>query len=594
MEHLHFIQDMAVVMAVAALVTLIFHQLKQPVVLGYIVAGVIVGPHSLSFPSISDQGTIRTLAELGIIFLMFSLGLEFSLRKLREVGMTALIAAGAEIVLMIWLGHEIGRHFGWSTMDSLFLGAMLSISSTTIIVKALDELGKKREPFAQLIFGILIVEDILAIALIALLSSIAMTGSVEADQVAGTLGKLALFITVALMTGLLLIPRLLNYVARFNSREMLLVTVLGLCFGFCLLVIKLGYSVALGAFIIGAIMAEARQLKQIERLIEPVRDMFSAIFFVAIGLMLDPRVLLDYAWPITIITLAVVLGKIVTCSVGTLMSGHGGGTSLKVGMGLAQIGEFSFIIASLGLSLKVTSDFLYPIAVAVSALTTLFTPYLIRAADPATHLLYRCTPRSISSLFSYYTSWLEGLRLDGDKALVASLIRRMVFQVLLNLAIVAAIFIAGSYLVAHSKHLPHLPYPYHGVGVWTLCLLLSLPFQIAMYRKLQVFSLLLAEIGLASGPIGNMSPAIRTVIAQLIPLAAITGITLWMIALSATILPPMDVLIGLVAVMVLIALVLWRQFVKLHSRLQIALLETFEQTSDKPADKLPEQTPQHG
>lgn len=564
------------VMLVAAVVTLLFHQLKQPVVLGYILAGVIVGPHTFAFPSISDQATIKTLAELGIIFLMFSLGLEFSLRKLREVGMTALVAAGGEIVLMIWLGHEIGRHFGWSTMDSLFLGAMLSISSTTIIVKALQELGKKNESFAQLIFGILIVEDILAIALIALLSSIAMTGTVEVGQVATTLGKLSLFITVALMGGLLLIPRLLNYAARFNSREMLLITVLGLCFGFCLLVIKLGYSVALGAFIIGAVMAEARQLKQIERLIEPVRDMFSAIFFVAIGLMLNPSVMLDYAGPIAIITLAVVIGKIVTCGVGTLLSGHDGRTSLKVGMGLAQIGEFSFIIASLGTSLKVTSDFLYPIAVTVSVLTTLLTPYLIRAADPTSALVYRLTPRSVSTFFNYYTTWLENLRLQGDHAMVATLIRRIVVQVLLNLAIVAAIFLGGSYLFAHRGDLPQLPYPYRGVGIWTLCLLLSVPFQIAMFRKLQALSLLLAEIGLAGSPIGQQPAAIRAVIAQVIPLAAIGGITLWMLALSSAILPPMEILVLIVALVLVIALVLWRQFVRLHSRLQIALVETFE------------------
>lgn len=578
MEHLHFIQDLAAVMVVAAIITLIFHQLKQPVVLGYIVAGVLIGPHTFSFPLVSDQDSIKTLSELGIIFLMFSLGLEFSLRKLKEVGSTALVAAGGEIILMIWLGYEIGRYFGWSTMDSLFLGAMLSISSTTIIVKALEEVGKKHEAFAQMIFGILIVEDILAIALIALLSSIAMTGQVEISQVATTFGKLTLFITVALMLGLLLVPRLLNYVERFKSREMLLITVLGLCFGFCLLVIKLGYSVALGAFIMGAIMAEARQLKQIERLIEPIRDMFSAIFFVAIGLLLDPNVIVQYAWPITIISLAVIVGKIVTCSMGTLLSGHDGRTSLKVGMGLAQIGEFSFIIAALGTNLKVTSDFLYPIAVTVSALTTLTTPYLIKAADPASNLISRVTPSAIRTIFRYYSEWLESLRLKGDRALVANLIRRIVFQVLLNLAIVAAIFISGSYLVAHSSKLPHFPHPYNGVGVWTCGLLLSLPFLVAMYHKLQALSLLLAEIGLAGNPIGQQAPALRAVIAQVIPLAAIGGVVIWIIALSSAILPPMELLIALVVVMLVIALVLWRQFIKLHSRLQIALVETFERS----------------
>jgi K+:H+ antiporter len=284
------------------------------VVLGYLVAGIIIGPHTPPFQLIHDEDAIATLAELGVVFLMFSLGLEFSIRKLARVGATAVVAALAEIVLMLWLGYEIGRWFGWGTMDAVFLGAMLAISSTTIIVKALDELGMKRERFAQLIFGILIVEDILAIGMIALLSGIAATGTLAAGAVLATLGQLALFLVVALVVGILAVPRLLAHVARFRRDEMLLITVLGLCFGFCLLVVQLGYSLALGAFVIGAVMAESRQLAAIERLTAPLTDMFSAIFFVAIGLMIDPRVLAQYAVPIAVITVAVVVGKVLTCS----------------------------------------------------------------------------------------------------------------------------------------------------------------------------------------------------------------------------------------------------------------------------------------
>lgn len=255
----------------------------------------------------------KTLAELGVILLMFSLGLEFSLKKLKQVGATAFIAAFLEILVMVWVGYEIGRLFSWSTMDSVFLGAMLSISSTTIIVKALAELGKSKEQFAQLIFGILIIEDILAIAMIALLSGIAMTGSLHASDVGLTLGKLAIFLVASLVVGLLAVPRLLTYITRFKSNEMLLVTVLGLCFGFSLLAVKFGYSVALGSFIIGAVIAESREIHRVEHLIESVRDMFSAIFFVAIGLLIDPQVLASYWLPILIITAAVVIGKIIAC-----------------------------------------------------------------------------------------------------------------------------------------------------------------------------------------------------------------------------------------------------------------------------------------
>ena len=379
MHAISFIQDLAVIMLVAGVVTILFHRFKQPVVLGYIVAGFIIGPHTPPFGLIHDEETIRILAELGVIFLMFCLGLEFSLRKLFKVGATAFIAAFMEITLMIWIGYEIGRWFDWNTMDSLFLGAILAISSTTIIVKALNDLKMKNERFAQLIFGVLIVEDILGIGIIALLSSIAVSGSVSPEEVFSTVGILSLFMIVALVIGILLVPRVLAYVARFESNEMLLITVLGLCFGFCLLVVKLEYSMVLGAFLIGAIMAESRQLLKIERLIEPVRDLFSAIFFVAIGLMLDPAILLEYALPIVVITIAVVLGKMLSCGLGAFIAGNDGRTSLRVGMGLSQIGEFSFIIAALGMTLQVTSSFLYPVAVAVSVLTTLMTPYLIRA-----------------------------------------------------------------------------------------------------------------------------------------------------------------------------------------------------------------------
>ncbi len=324
MHAVDFIQDLAVIMLVAGVVTILFHRLRQPVVLGYIVAGFIIGPHTPPFGLIHDEDTIKTLAELGVIFLMFCLGLEFSLRKLFQVGATAFIAAFREIVLMIWIGFEIGRFFEWSTMDSLFLGAILAISSTTIIVKALGDLKMKNERFAQLIFGVLIVEDILGIGIIALLSGIAVSGSVETGEVFSTVGKLSLFMIVALVVGILLVPRLLAYVAKFESNEMLLVTVLGLCFGFCLLVVKLEYSMVLGAFLIGAIMAESRQLVQIERLIEPVRDMFSAIFFVAIGLLIDPKILVEYAWPIALITVAVVLGKMFSCGMGAFIAGNDG------------------------------------------------------------------------------------------------------------------------------------------------------------------------------------------------------------------------------------------------------------------------------
>ncbi|MDO7901081.1 cation:proton antiporter [Pseudomonas sp. K1(2024)] len=583
MHAISFIQDLAVIMLVAGVVTILFHRLRQPVVLGYIVAGFIIGPHTPPFGLIHDEDTIKTLAELGVIFLMFCLGLEFSLRKLFKVGATAFIAAFLEIVLMIWIGFEIGRWFGWNTMDSLFLGAILAISSTTIIVKALNDLKMKNERFAQLIFGVLIVEDILGIGIIALLSGIAVSGSVSSGEVFSTVGKLSLFMIVALVIGILLVPRLLAYVAKFESNEMLLITVLGLCFGFCLLVVKLEYSMVLGAFLIGAIMAESRQLLKIERLIEPVRDLFSAIFFVAIGLMIDPQVLVEYAWPIVVITLAVVLGKMLSCGMGAFIAGNDGRTSLRVGMGLSQIGEFSFIIAALGMTLQVTSDFLYPVAVAVSAITTLLTPYLIRAADPLSIRLGKVVPQRLSRVLSLYGEWLRSIQPQGEGAMLAAMIRRILLQVGVNLALVIAIFFSGGYFAMRIG--AWLSEWIGDVGqqkalIWGAALLLSLPFLIAAYRKLKALSMLLAEMGVKPEMAGRHTQRVRRVIAEVIPLLSLLVIFLLLSALSASILPTSELLLIIAVVAAVVVALLWRWFVRMHTRMQVALLETLENSRD--------------
>lgn len=402
MHPIEFIQDLAAVMLMAGVISILFRRMKQPVVLGYIIAGIIIGPHTPPVSFISNQDSIQTLAQLGIVFLMFSLGLEFSFRNLKQVGIAVSIIAFIEIIIMLGLGYFIGQAFEWTTVDSLFLGGILAISSTTIIVKALKELNLQKENFAYLIYGVLIVEDLLGVAILAILSGIAINGAVDLGNIFWIIGKLILFLIVASLIGLFAIPKILEYVAEFRSREALLVTMLGLCFGFCLLVIEFGYSMALGAFMIGAIMAESREIKVIRQLTAPVRDMFSAIFFVSVGLLLDPKIVMEYAWLIGIITLAVVLGKVITCTLGALIVGMNGKTSLRVGMGLAQIGEFSFIIAALGVSLGVTNTILYPIAVTVSVITTFLTPYLMRSADPLASYLAQRLPTKLVILFDKY------------------------------------------------------------------------------------------------------------------------------------------------------------------------------------------------
>lgn len=576
-----FIQDMAIIMLVAGFVTLLFHRLKQPVVLGYIVAGFVIGPYMPGVGGlVHDEHTIQVLAELGVIFLMFFLGLEFSLRKLVQVGATALLAAVLEILLMVWIGYEIGRFFGWSTMDSLFLGGILAISSTTIIIKALNDLGMKNERFAQLIFGVLIVEDILGIAIIALLTGIALSGSVVPGEVASTVGELVLFMIVALVVGILVIPRLLAYVARFQSEEMLLVVVLGLCFGFCLLAIKLEYSMVLGAFMIGAIMAESRQLAQIERMVMPVRDMFSAIFFVTIGLLINPAVLAEYTLPIVVITVAVILGKVVSCGIGTFLAGNDGRTSLRVGMGLSQIGEFSFIIATLGMTLKVTSEFLYPVAVAVSAITTFSTPYLIRAADPLSLKLAQWMPSPVVRTSRLYGEWLRSIQPQGDSVILVRMVQKILLQTLVNVSLVIAAFIGAAYFAGSlggwlSEWVQQEQW--HKAIIWGGALLVSTPFLIAAYRKMKALSMLLAEMSVKADVAGRYTTRLRQLMAELIPLAFMTAVLLLLSALSASILPSGYLLLLVLLAAAGLTALLWRWFVRIHSQMQVALIDTFKQ-----------------
>jgi CPA2 family monovalent cation:H+ antiporter-2 len=578
-----FIQDLAIVMVVAGFITILCRRFNQPMVLGYIIAGIIIGPYTPPISFISNEDTMHTLAELGIIFLMFSLGLEFNLRKLSKVGLAASIAAFAEIVLMMWLGYEIGRLFEWEKIDSLFLGAILAISSTTIIIKTLTELGMKKEPFAQLIFGILIIEDIFAILILTLLAGIALTGSLNVGDMILNITKLSSFLVISLLLGILLIPKLLAYIAKFNNDEVLLISVLGLCFGFCLLVVTLDYSVALGAFIMGAVIAESKQLNKIEHLISPLRDMFSAIFFVSVGLLFDPQILVHYWEPLIIITIAVILGKILTCSLGVLITGQNGNTAMHTGMGLAQIGEFSFIIAGLGITLNVTGEFLYPIAVAVSVITTFLTPYLIRSSDTVTQWTKAIIPHRVASIFNTYQMWLQNIRPREHKQLM-KIIKRSLLQVLINLLVVMGIFLSGAYF-ATTKLMPIIiPITDERIQVtliWSAALLISLPFLIAAYRKIKALSMIIAEVSVRESVGHQFTPHARKVISEVIPITAIMSIMIFICALSSSILPPIKLLIVVLVIAALLIGFILPWCIKFHSRLQISLIDTLTHDDEK-------------
>jgi CPA2 family monovalent cation:H+ antiporter-2 len=577
--HGEFLQDLAVVMIVAGLVTVLCHRLRQPVVLGYIIAGVIIGPHLRIPLFVRDQHTVSVMSELGVILLMFSLGLHFSLRKLAAVGVTAFVAAGLEILLMLLIGYGIGRGFGWGRMDSLFLGAILSISSTTIIAKALSELGLAKERFADLIFGILVVEDILAIAMIALLSGLAKTGSLDVGEVATTLGGLGLFLTAVLVVGLLAVPPLLRYVGRFRSNEMMLVTALGLCFGVSLLAARLQYSVALGAFLIGAIVAEARERGKIETLVEPVRDMFSAVFFVAVGMMIDPQMLVRHAVPIAVISAAVILGKVLTCSFGAFVAGNDLRSSLRVGMGLAQIGEFSFIIAGLGRATDhpVTSEFLYPIAVTVSAVTTLLTPYLIRGSEPLAASFLRMAPQPVVAYVELYSRWMAERARQPESGRVGKLLRRWMLQIALNGVLSAAVLVAAPTAVGQvEKWLPPLPEWTGGAPavVWLAAMVMVLPLMVVSYRKLRAVAGMVSELTVQRADAGNHTATLRGIVSGTIMCTGVAIIVMSVLVLSSALLPPWPVLLVLLGAVTFLVGLMWRRFEQLYARAQIALTET--------------------
>lgn len=399
--HLHpLIQDLALILISASIVTIVFKWLKQPVVLGYIAVGVLVGTEIPIFPDVQDRANVELWAEIGIIFLLFALGLEFSFKKLLAVGRSAVATALCVLFGMMFLGFSVGHAMNWSTIDSLFLGGMLSMSSTTIIIKAFDDMKLKKHRFTQVVFGVLVVEDLIAILLMVLLSSVAVSHSFEGVELMGDLLKLLFMLVGWLLTGLIVIPTLLRKFKSYLNSETLLVVSLGLCLGMVVLANWVGFSSALGAFIMGSILAETSELPRIEKLIHPVKDLFGAIFFVSVGLLVDVAMIQEYWLPIVLLVGVVMLGQILFSFLGMVFSGQTLRTSVQAAFCLAQIGEFAFIIATMGRQLNVTSHFLYPIAVAVSVFTTFTTPFMIRLGPAMAQSLEARIPSGMLQLLN--------------------------------------------------------------------------------------------------------------------------------------------------------------------------------------------------
>ncbi|MEJ8804494.1 cation:proton antiporter [Pontibacter sp. H249] len=437
MAHLpHLVTDLGLLLGAAGITTLLFKKLKQPLVLGYIIAGLLIGPHFALFPTVLEIENIQIWAEIGVIFLLFSLGLEFSFKKLAKVGGASSIMALVEVVVMLLLGYLAGKLLGWSTMDSIFLGGILSISSTTIIIRAFDELGVKSQRFAGLVFGVLIVEDLVAILLMVLLSTVAVSQQFAGGEMLESVLKLGFFLLLWFLGGIFLIPTFLKKASKLMNDETLLIVSIALCLLMVILAAQAGFSPALGAFIMGSILAETTKAEKIEHLITSVKDLFGAIFFVSVGILIDPSMIIAYAGPIALITIITILGKLFSISAGGLMAGQGLKTSIQSGMSVSQIGEFSFIIATLGLTLNVTSDFLYPIAVAVSAITTFTTPYMIRFAEPLYQAIERMLPEQWKNKLDTYSSGAQTIGAASDwKLVLQAYIRNMVIYSVIIIAI---------------------------------------------------------------------------------------------------------------------------------------------------------------
>lgn len=483
MGHLpKLIEDLALILIAGAVTTIIFKKIKQPLVLGYIIAGFLVGPHFSLIPSIADESSVETWAEIGVIFLLFSLGLEFSFKKLMRVGGAASITAFVEIIFITTVGYFAARLMNWSVMDSLFLGGMLASSSTTIIIRAFEELGVKTRQFARIVFGVLVVEDIVVILLMVLLSTLAVSQQFQGTELLMTILKLLFFLAIWFIMGIFLLPTFLKRAKAQLDDETLLILAIGLCLGMVLLATQVGFSAELGAFIMGSILAETTSAEKVEHLIQPVKNLFGAVFFVSVGMMIDPNAILEYKWEVLLVTGITLVGKLFSTTLGAVLSGQPLRQSVQVGMSMAQIGEFAFIVAALGLSLGVISDFLFPVAVGASAITTFTTPYMIRFSDPIYNRLVKILPKSLVAAIDRYSSSTQQIKGQSNW--------KIVIQSYFSIVLTNGIILLGILLISRNFMMPFLaeyvqnPITANILGM-VIPLLVGSPFIWALVAKKQ-------------------------------------------------------------------------------------------------------------
>lgn len=528
------ISDLALILGTAGLVTLIFKKLNQPIVLGYLVAGFLVGPKISMFPTVVSSESIHLWAEIGVIFLLFALGLEFSFKKLFRVGGSAGFTAVFEISFMIALGFVAGKLLGWSNMDSLFLGGILSISSTSIIIRTIEELGFKNMKFVGMVFGVLVIEDLVAVLLMVLLTTVALTRDFVGGEMLGAIVKLAFFLAIWFVSGIFLLPSFLKRAQKLLTEETVLVVAVGLCLLMVVFASNVGFSSALGAFITGSILAETIEGERIHHLVAPIKNLFSAVFFISVGMLIDPHIIVNYWKEVLLLSALVIIGKTVFVTVGSVLSGQTLKSSVQSGMALSQIGEFSFIIATLGLNLKVISETIYPLAVAVSVVTAFTTPYMLKYSGRVYGALEKILPPKVVAALDSYS--VISFSLSGNREWREQ-VRAYILKILLNSVVVVAIFLLMARVFLPfllERQIEEGPSKFIALSA---TLFLSAPFLWALaFGRTKKFDLLVIEqdkgsfnsiflvsrIMLAVGLLGAM-------VAQFVPLRWAIGITLWMV-----------------------------------------------------------------
>jgi CPA2 family monovalent cation:H+ antiporter-2 len=565
-----FLEDLGLVLCVAAVTSVLFQSIRQPVVVGYLIAGMVVGPN-VPIPLFADAHRIHALSELGVILLMFALGLEFSIRKLLRLGPTAGFVTALQVGFMIWIGYVVARALGWTELEGIFTGAALSISSTTIVAKAFSEEGNISQHVRDLVFGVLLAEDLTAVMLLAVLTALASGAGLSANVMLMTVGKLGLFLVALVGGGLLIVPRAIRLVVRLKRPETTLIASIGICFGLSIVAQNAGYSVALGAFLAGSMVAESGEAESIEHLVAPVRDIFGAVFFISVGMMIDPGLVVQHWIALSILVMAVLLGKLFGVTLASMLSGVGVRTSVQAGMSLAQIGEFSFIIAGLGISTHATREFIYTLAIAVSAITTFTTPFMIRASIPLAQFVASHVPERVGATQGMYDSLMERVRRG---AVPMGAVVRPILMLGGGAVAIAAImitndvdFIGFTHKVIDTTGLDFLE---SEVLVDLLAALACVPFVASMYFGAQRLAQTLVIRTLSEEHSRDATGAFTGPAVALISILQATLLLVVVVPLLALVQPFLDPLEGVGVVLagaILMGIVIWRSVQKMHGQM---------------------------